>query len=758
MPKYFDVARARADGVSEAEIQGIMKKLNLQPKPATAAPEATPTAQVTPPAPTGMSVDQATLAPAPVAEPPQDSLLGKIGKGIVGIGKAAIAAPVRFGKALGEAAGTTMNQGNQEKIDQQYLDTANSYTQKAIELNKAGRKEEATQMFQLAQQTLDKTSTEAKNREQAAQKGVEDTVKGGVGTAALFVPGGSTPVGRVAAGAVSGGMSGFGASETGKELESTVGGAAVGGAVAGAGELFGAVLNKIKANKVAGAATKAVEDTSGLSEKVINPQVKASPFYLSDKNKLMNTAKEIGIGATDNSTSALNKLEQGFTKSSTEIEGLLTNAPALKQDTLLEKVIGQLDNTDFTPGDPTYEKLLKTQLGKIEKLGTDMSPTEIYSMKSELGDTLSPVFKKIEKGMPLTKSEEIRASMYYALKDALDTVSPEVAKINNLQHDMYVLSEGLVKSEKGKVPLSFKLPIGTDVPLPVNSQQVDIAGQVAKNAVNKVGETGMSAASAVGGTPIVRNAAMAKGVQMMNQTKPEELTQEPLQTPVGETPNLSPIGTPPGVADGAPVGGGEQGSGMATASATADSATGYTVKELATALSKAQMDGNKKAVAELQKLYDIEKDYQKTTKASATQGKAEKQNKSFTNSIDQLEKLYFPKDGGTLSVGNTTVGVGGAMNKAGAVVKKNTNQEFADRLNSYKQMASLAAGIINQARQAGTLNAGEFETMMANMPNEYTSEKAAKNWFANIRTMLGNSQPIGTGMTVDEAVQLQEGQ
>lgn len=126
---------------------------------------------------------------------------------------------------------------------------------------------------------------------------------------------------------------------------------------------------------------------------------------------------------------------------------------------------------------------------------------------------------------------------------------------------------------------------------------------------------------------------------------------------------------------------------------------------------------------------------------------------SLKQGLKVMEDLYFPATGKSLSLGDKTVGVTGVLKMGGRAVGKITNQELADKIKSYENMRSLAAGLVNQARGAGVLNAGEYEIMMANMPTEYSSEKAAKDWFANIREMLVKNPFIAPQGAVSEGVQ-----
>ena len=108
------------------------------------------------------------------------------------------------------------------------------------------------------------------------------------------------------------------------------------------------------------------------------------------------------------------------------------------------------------------------------------------------------------------------------------------------------------------------------------------------------------------------------------------------------------------------------------------------------------------------------------------------------NAVNQMEGLY-----GSwyilLSIGKN-VGIGGLLQKGGRSVTKQFDQEFVDRMTAYDQQKAIAAGIINKVvRMAGTLNEGEYQTLLANMPNEYSTEEQAQSWFNNIRDLIRSS-------------------
>ncbi len=156
---------------------------------------------------------------------------------VTGVGKAITSAPARYGKGFGSAIQKTQDIKNKQSMadtDFSIIQQNNEAAKKALA---GGNKKGAQALYEANKKIMDRTpdmSKEIQSYRQEIDKSKEDLVKGGVGTAAFFVPGAGTVGGRIAGGALTGGMSGYGASETGQELPSIVGGGLIGGAGAAA--------------------------------------------------------------------------------------------------------------------------------------------------------------------------------------------------------------------------------------------------------------------------------------------------------------------------------------------------------------------------------------------------------------------------------------------------------------------------------------------------------------------------------------------
>ncbi len=136
-------------------------------------------------------------------------------------------------------------------------------------------------------------------------------------------------------------------------------------------------------------------------------------------------------------------------------------------------------------------------------------------------------------------------------------------------------------------------------------------------------------------------------------------------------------------------------------------------------------------------------------------GSKDKNTAKLNSAVSEMSRLYGTGSNQSLSQGNVTVGPQGLLGRIGQDIRKGTDQDYQNRLRAYTQMSTMAMGIINQLRGAGTLNEGEAQLLMKNMPNEYSSETEAENWFSNIRRMLGGASATSAPTAEEEAAALE---
>lgn len=283
---------------------------------------------------------------------------------------------------------------------------------------------------------------------------------------------------------------------------------------------------------------------------------------------------------------------------------------------------------------------------------------------------------------------------------------------------------------KSSIPLPKNLNIDTTrlnnaISALSNNETVQKAAQIASKVVNspitqRLGPVAAVGASMQAGEPVSPDTA-AEGIIQDQQMMVEQAIQN------GQDPQIA----------------------MANAyAATAPSDnTIYTAEVLASdpdMLSRALSDPVSASIVFQMAGYDAKESAQMLqlmglTPSDDESSKEAKDKAKMNNAVAEMERLYGVGTDQTLSLGDVTVGIQGLLGRGGREIAKVTDQNFNNRLTAYNQMAAMAAGLINQARGAGTLNEGEFQTMMKNIPNEYSSEQQARDWFKNVKLVLGSS-------------------
>lgn len=234
----------------------------------------------------GLSQDKIAAMDAALAQPTtqqpaqEKGLLSKIGSGAAGVGKAVFEAPIKLGSKLGEAASYQFGGG--KKMQEESEAIRQFQSQKDIDiankLRSEGKGEQAQALLQRSMAEDLARGQTATQQEQEAKKGVTQTIQGGLGTAAFFVPGGNSVKGMAASGALTGALTG---ASTGEDItaENVVGGALAGGAIGAGmgvlGKFAGKVGKKIsekaaekaakQAQKAATEGVDAISDTAAKS-------------------------------------------------------------------------------------------------------------------------------------------------------------------------------------------------------------------------------------------------------------------------------------------------------------------------------------------------------------------------------------------------------------------------------------------------------------------------------------------------------------
>lgn len=157
--------------------------------------------------------------------------------------------------------------------------------------------------------------------------------------------------------------------------------------------------------------------------------------------------------------------------------------------------------------------------------------------------------------------------------------------------------------------------------------------------------------------------------------------------------------------------------------------TGKSPQEWFASAQNAMQDNNATAYKYFKDLADTELTQQNKTGVG-------KEPVTIDRFADDLQKIYFFDNKNGLSLGENTVGLGGILPRIELQTKKLTDQKYVNNLKRYEQARSVFAGLLNRARGAGTLNQGEYETVIKNMPNETTPKPVAEAWFTDVKNLL----------------------
>lgn len=190
---------------------------------------------------------------------------------------------------------------------------------------------------------------------------------------------------------------------------------------------------------------------SDLRAKVAKPKVKADPYYARNVDDLVKTQSELGL--TGNASNQLKQLPQKMDALDAQLKSSLVKK-SIPEKTTVSSIQKWADRVDYLGEEATFIKEMKKLEARRIKAGTDAE--KIYSFKSEIAGEMDSVFKKLDRGEDLTPKQAAKVSYWNGLKDAIDTVSPEVRRVNTLQNKAYRLSPGLVANQgKGGLQIPF---------------------------------------------------------------------------------------------------------------------------------------------------------------------------------------------------------------------------------------------------------------------------------------------------------------
>lgn len=254
--------------------------------------------------------------------------------------------------------------------------------------------------------------------------------------------------------------------------------------------------------------------SSRLRKDTLNPQVDASPYYADDVQASLKLQEDLGLEGS--ATVQLEQLNSVAKKTDTTIRVKLQDAPAPKRGTLSNQFQKEVADANYGIDDPLFAKAIDNEAKILSKLeGT--SATAVYEQMGKYRKLLKSTYKKIDNGTTLLPKEEARLAAFNALKETLDTVSPEVKVLNTLQHKMWELSEGLVKS-------SEKPGVGVG-PVRLPGEETQFLKDKLATGLDKVGEVQQGVAGIANKAPGAGVALAADEALLGRQ--PDDQSQQP---------------------------------------------------------------------------------------------------------------------------------------------------------------------------------------------------------------------------------------
>jgi len=329
--------------------------------------------------------------------------------------------------------------------------------------------------------------------------------------------------------------------------------------------------------------------------------------------------------------------------------------------------------TDSLPDDPTFARELTRSLERLNKSGSGkVTASELFSFKQDLSSRLSPAFKKMDRGAPLTAKEEVDMALWRSLDDDIAKIAPGVKDLTMDQSRLITARPGLqtASNKTAGIPL-----------LGIKSQKLEQGIQATQNRAGRAlaGAAGASAATAGQGiVPLTLRQGLGRMVVPSAET--EDPTLDGALATAGQTPFMGDMSLDQGMVE----------------QPAATNPLGYSSMELSQALMAALAAGDTDAAEQLGSMYELAAAYEASaTEAekplSAEASKVVGNANSGLQSLDQLEALISGEGGvpkGTLVPGRDLFG-GAVGNALGTSQFDTVNRNIIDVITRLRTGAAL---------------------------------------------------------------------
>lgn len=184
---------------------------------------------------------------------------------------------------------------------------------------------------------------------------------------------------------------------------------------------------------------------SNMRKEVLNPQVKADPFYSENVKALQAVQKKLGLKGS--AEVQLDQLPGLFKKTQTEIRTQLAKSKSPEKGVLSSNFDSEVAGANYNIANKEFAKAIDIQRQVLSTV-EGKPASALYDQLNKLRGQLKSTFTKVDRGTTLTPAEEAKLASFNAIKSTIDTVSPEVRALNTLENQMYTISKGLAKSAK----------------------------------------------------------------------------------------------------------------------------------------------------------------------------------------------------------------------------------------------------------------------------------------------------------------------
>lgn len=297
-------------------------------------------------------------------------------------------------------------------------------------------------------------------------------------------------------------------------LDSALTSGLLGGATGGAlGGIFGRVGSKVsQGGRLQRTGSNLQRDVAGTS--------KVADSY-TQENDILDALRRNGVtGSGANQyrqvDDALGNLSKSIDDELSTITKTVPRGPTLKS--IKTRAI------DALPDDPAFTREVDRSISRLDKSGSgDITARDLFKFKQDLGNRLSPAFKKLDRGAPLTSKEEAEMVLWRSIDDDITKIAPSVKEMTLDQSKLITARPGLQKSAAKSVGIPLLGLRSKGISRGIQATQDKVGGILSKRSPKD--ELASELTGLKGrGSPLVPQVLATQGIAQGVATPPEEAT------------------------------------------------------------------------------------------------------------------------------------------------------------------------------------------------------------------------------------------